>query len=110
MPNISNTRERPLIEPEADGANKSTLSAVASLRLHWPEYLMDAGEAGCYLFSRCAVATLLWHSASPIQRCLPGDAVRRTIKGCERTTSTRRYPAASSVLSATRRKLQFTRN
>jgi aquaporin Z len=81
MPSSSNTRERPRIEPAADGANKSTLSAVDSLHLHWPEYLMEAGEAGCYLFSACAVATLLWHPASPIRQYLPGDAVRRMWMG-----------------------------
>lgn len=81
MPSSSNTRERPRIQPEADGANKSTLSAADSLRLHWPEYLMEAGEAGFYLFSACAVATLLWHPASPIQQYLAGDAVRRVLMG-----------------------------
>jgi aquaporin Z len=82
----SNTREHPRIEPQADGADvrgddKSTLSAVGSLRLHWPEYLMEAGEAGCYLFSACAVATLLWHPASPFRQYLPSDAVRRMWMG-----------------------------
>jgi aquaporin Z len=75
------TRERPRIEPEADGADESRLSAAVSLRLHWPEYLMEAGESGIYLFSACAVATLLWHPASPIQRLLPSDAVRRVLMG-----------------------------
>ncbi len=42
---------------------------------------MEAGEAGFYLFSACAVATLLWHPASPIQQYLPGDAVRRMLMG-----------------------------
>jgi hypothetical protein len=27
------------------------LSAIASLRQHWPEYLMEVGELGCYLFA-----------------------------------------------------------
>jgi len=77
----SSTREHRRIEPEADGADKSTLSAAGSLRLHWPEYLMEAGEAGVYLFTACAVATLLWHPHSPIQRHLPNDAVRRIWMG-----------------------------
>jgi aquaporin Z len=81
MPSSSNTRERPRIEPKTDDANKGTLSAADGLRLHWPEYLMEAGEAGLYLFSACVIATLLWHPASPIQRYLPGDAVRRMLMG-----------------------------
>jgi aquaporin Z len=56
-------------------------SAAGSLRLHWPEYLMEAGESGVYLFSACAVATLLWHPVSPIQRHLSSDAVRRMLMG-----------------------------
>ena len=47
----STRRERPRVEV----ADDCTLSAAHSLRLHWPEYLMDAGESGFYLFSACAV-------------------------------------------------------
>lgn len=81
MLSSSNTLERPPLEPKADVANKGTLSAAESLRLHWPAYLMEAGESGLYLFSACAVATLLWHPASPLQRYLPSDAVRRVLMG-----------------------------
>src|SRR5215831_16719611 len=82
----SNTPQRPRIEPKTDVANpevanKGTLSPAASLRLHWPEYLMEAGESGLYLFSACAVATLLWHPASPVHRYLPDDSVRRMLMG-----------------------------
>ena len=61
MPSSSHTRERPRIELKVDGADTGTLSAAKSLHLHWPEYLMEAGESGFYLFSACKVATLLWH-------------------------------------------------
>ncbi len=78
MLSSSGTRERPRIERKADAG---TLGAAGSLRLHWPEYLMEAGEAAIYLFSACVVATLLWHPASPVQRYLPGAAVRRMLMG-----------------------------
>src|SRR6202021_2445606 len=78
MPSSSNTRERPRLEAKID---KGSLSAADSLRLHWPEYLMEAGEAGLYLFSACTVTTLLWHPASPVQQSLPSDAVRRILMG-----------------------------
>jgi aquaporin Z len=79
MLSSSNTREHPRIEPKIDASNGGGLNAAGSLRLHWPEYLMEAGEAGLYLFSACAVATLLWHPASPVH--LPNDAVRRMLMG-----------------------------
>jgi aquaporin Z len=60
-----------------DGAR----SARDGVRLHWPEYLMEAAEAGLYLFSACAFATLLWHPNSPVHRYLPGQAVRRMLMG-----------------------------
>src|ERR1700719_2440182 len=81
MLSSSSRRERPQTEPKAEVANKSMLSAVDSLRLHWPEYLMEAGESGMYLFSACAVATLLWHPASPVEPCLPSDTVLRMLMG-----------------------------
>jgi aquaporin Z len=74
----SNRRAPPRIEPKAD---QDTQSVADSLRLHWPEYVMEAGEAAFYLFSACALATLLWHPASPIQRHLAGDSVRRMLMG-----------------------------
>jgi hypothetical protein len=58
MPSSSNKREHPRIEQKSDNG---TPSAADSLGFHWPEYLMEAGEAGLYLFSACTVATLLWH-------------------------------------------------
>ncbi len=75
----SNTPERPRIK--TDLAERGALSAADGLRLHWPEYLMEAGESGLYLFSACVFATLLWHPASPIGRYLPNDAVRRMLMG-----------------------------
>lgn len=74
MPSNSTTRELPRIE-------SGELSAADSLRLHWPEYLMEAGESCLYLFSACAFATLLWHPVSPIQGHLPNDTVRRILMG-----------------------------
>jgi hypothetical protein len=81
MPTNSNTREPRRIEPGADVlnadvlntdvANRSMLSAGDSLRFHLPEYLMEAGETGLYLFSACAFATLLWHGFA--NRATPAD-------------------------------------
>jgi aquaporin Z len=45
------------------------------------EYLMEAAEAGLYLFSACAFDTLLRHPASPVQPHLATDTLRRMLMG-----------------------------
>src|SRR5260370_2365787 len=44
------------------------LSAIASLRQHWPEYLMQVGELGFYLSVACVAPTLLQHPAPIVQQ------------------------------------------
>ena len=56
-------------------------SVVTSLRLHWPEYVMELIEMGLYLFFTCIFATLLQHPASPIRHLLPNNLVRRACFG-----------------------------
>ena len=53
------------------------LSAVASLRHHWPEYLMEVSGVGCYLFVACVVVTLLQHTASIVRQSVSSDIARR---------------------------------
>src|ERR1700739_661321 len=57
------------------------LSAIASLRHHWPEYLMEVGELGCYLFVVCAVTTLLQHPASIVRQSVSSGLARRALMG-----------------------------
>jgi aquaporin Z len=76
---LSNSSTRKL--PRIETADLRALNGADNLRLHWPEYLMEAGESGIYLFSACAFATLLWHPASPLQRYVSSDTVRRTLMG-----------------------------
>ena len=45
-------------------------NALDSLLLHWPEYLMEAGELVLYMFLACAFATLLQHPASPVRQLI----------------------------------------
>jgi len=63
------------------GERKPKLNAVTSLRLHWPEYVMELSEMGLYLFFTCIFATLLQHPASPIRHLLPNSIFRRTLFG-----------------------------
>ena len=68
---LSSSRELGMKHDEAENGRgepervRRPLNAADSLRRHWPEYLMEAGESESYLFSACALATLLWH---PLRR------------------------------------------
>jgi len=55
--------------------------ADSSLRLHWPEYLMETGEITVYMFFACAFATLLQHPASPIRQFIMNTFFRRGLLG-----------------------------
>ena len=52
-----------------------------SLRLHWPEYLMEAAEMSLYLFLTCLFATMLQHPASPVRHFVVRDILRRALMG-----------------------------
>ena len=58
-----------------------TVKSIDSLRLHWPEYLMEAGGLSIYMFSVCAFATLSWHPVSPIGQFIAGAMPRRIFMG-----------------------------
>lgn len=57
------------------------LSAIASLRHHWPEYVMEAGEVGCYLFIACALTTLLQYHGSIVRQFVTNGFARRALMG-----------------------------
>jgi aquaporin Z len=58
-----------------------TLGLAASLRLHWPEYLMEAGEISLFMFCTCSFTTLLQHPASPVRHFFVSSVVRRALMG-----------------------------
>ena len=57
------------------------LNALGSIRLHWPEYLTEAGESALYMFFTCAFATLLQHPASPVRHFVASAVSRRALMG-----------------------------
>ena len=57
------------------------LNAFDSLRRHWPEYLMEAGELALYMFFVCAFSTLLQHPISPIRHFIRDAVCRRALMG-----------------------------
>jgi len=56
-------------------------SAVACLRFHWPEYLMEAAEVGLYLFLTCVFASLLLSDASPVRHLIRSTVELRALMG-----------------------------
>ncbi|MGC1544491.1 MAG: aquaporin [Candidatus Acidiferrales bacterium] len=70
----------PLGTPRAVSV-RDTLGVAASLRLHWPEYLMEAGEMSLFMFCTCSFATQLQHPASPVRHIFVSGIVRRALMG-----------------------------
>jgi len=68
---------RPLLMERGE----APLNAPTSLRGHWPEYLMEAGELALYMFLVCAFDTLLQHPTSPVRHFVASAIVRRAIMG-----------------------------
>src|SRR5712672_2300672 len=70
------------VQPPSTALRRSDgLSAIASLCDHWPEYLMEVGELGLYLFVACVVATLLEHPASIVRQSIASAVARRALMG-----------------------------
>ena len=57
------------------------LNAIASLQHHWPEYVMEVGEVGCYLFAACMFTALLQHPASIVRQFVSDNLARRALMG-----------------------------
>jgi aquaporin Z len=70
-----------LLSSPGPAAAADTLSVAASLRLHWPEYLMEAGEMSVYMLCICSFATMLQHPASPLRHFFSSGIVRRSLMG-----------------------------
>ncbi len=59
----------------------SPRTAGQALRLHWPEYLMEAAELGLFMISACAFGVLLWHPTSPAREAIADPFLRRVLMG-----------------------------
>jgi aquaporin Z len=54
-------------------------SALAAVRAHWPEYLIEAAALGLFMVSACVFAVLLEHPSSPIHRAMEDAALLRRV-------------------------------
>ena len=57
------------------------LGASASVRLHWPEYLMEAGLLGTFMLSACLFGALYESPHSPVRNAISSQLVRRMLMG-----------------------------
>ena len=57
------------------------LGALASVRLHWPEYLMEASLLGAFMVSACLFGVLYGFPQSPVRRAIPSDFSRGLLGG-----------------------------
>lgn len=52
-----------------------------TLRLHWPEYLMEAAELGLFMVTAGVFATLLEYPGSPVRQAISDPFLRRALMG-----------------------------
>jgi aquaporin Z len=57
------------------------LGALASLRVHWPEYLMEAGLLGAFMVSACLFGVLYGLPQSPIREAISSRFFRGLLGG-----------------------------
>ncbi|MGP0096265.1 MAG: MIP/aquaporin family protein [Terriglobales bacterium] len=57
------------------------LGALASLRVHWPEYLMEAALLGAFMVSACVFGALYEFPQSPVHQAIMSSFLRRLFMG-----------------------------
>jgi aquaporin Z len=57
------------------------LGALASLRAHWPEYLMEAALLGAFMVSACVFGALYEFPQSPVHQAIHSGFLRRILMG-----------------------------
>lgn len=57
------------------------LGALASLRLHWPEYLIEAGLLGAFMVSACIFGIIYAYPSSPVQQAISSSFIRGLLGG-----------------------------
>jgi len=55
--------------------------ALESIRLHWPEYLMEAALLGAFMVSACLFGVLYGFPLSPVRQAIPSRFLRQLLAG-----------------------------
>lgn len=85
------TEQNPLIEtpnlaieatpPPQPTSRPPQPGAFESLRLHWPEYLMEASLLGAFMVSACLFGALYEFPHSPVRHAIASQILRRVLMG-----------------------------
>jgi aquaporin Z len=59
----------------------ASAGAVAAVRNHWPEYLMESAALGIFMISACVFGVLLEHQSSPVNQAIEDPLLRRALAG-----------------------------
>ena len=62
-------------------AEAPELGALASIRLHWPEYLMEASLLGAFMVAACVFGALYEFPSSPVHQAIASQLLRRLLMG-----------------------------
>lgn len=57
------------------------LGALSSFRLHWPEYLMEAGLLGAFMIAACVFGAFYEFPQSPVRHAITSGFLRRILMG-----------------------------
>lgn len=81
MANAQNLAIVPTPPAAASFEQPPKLGALESLRVHWPEYLMEAGLLGAFMVSACVFGALYEFPHSPVHHAVASEFLRRLLMG-----------------------------
>src|SRR5437899_1039004 len=79
--NAQNLATMPTPPGAASFEQPPKLGALGSLRVHWPEYLMEAGLLGAFMVSACIFGALYEFPHSPVRQAITSQLFRRMLMG-----------------------------
>ena len=79
--NAQNLATMPTPSVAASFEQPPKLGALASLRVHWPEYLMEAGLLGAFMVSACVFGVLYGFPQSPVRQAVSSGFLRNLLGG-----------------------------
>ena len=79
--NAQNLATMPVPPAAASFEQPPKLGALGSLRVHWPEYLMEAGLLGAFMVSACVFGALYEFPHSPVRQAIGSQFLRRMLMG-----------------------------